>query len=41
MVDEESLKSGSEAVPAARGGGRHEEDAEMHMKVVQEVNKDL
>jgi CTP synthase len=37
MVSEDELKNGTEAVPAPR----HEEEAEQHMKVVQEVNKDL
>lgn len=41
MVSEDILKGESEAVPASRGGGRHEEGGEQHMKVVQEVNRDL
>ena len=42
MVGEEVLKGAGEDVPASRGGGRHEEEeAERHMKVVQEVNKDF
>ncbi|KAF9527470.1 CTP synthase N-terminus-domain-containing protein [Crepidotus variabilis] len=39
MVSEDELKKASEAVAAARGGGRHEDEETQHMKTVQAVSE--